>query len=307
MKIVFFGSSEFAVKSLKKLAESKNEIVCVVTQPDRKKGRHLLFSATVVKSTAADLNLQVLQPVKIDSSFIEALKNFEADIFVVVAYGLILPKALLTIPGKMPINAHASLLPKYRGAAPVNWAIIKGENKTGVTIIKMNERMDEGQIISQEEIEIDQNDTAQTLDNKLSVLGAELLVETVEKIDSIKLTKQDSQKVTYAPKLKKEDGLIDWSKKAIEIHNQIRGTIPWPGSFTHWQGKLLKIWKSSVLPSEKANFKPGEIIDVSKDGVLVATGKDTLKIDNIQLESSNKMDVAQFILGHEIKKSDILS
>lgn len=309
MKVVFFGSSEFAVPSLENLAKSKNEVVCVVTQPDRKKGRHLLFSATAVKTTATKLRLKVLQPERIDSYFLEDIKRFKADIFVVISYGLILPKRLLDIPKKMSINIHASLLPKYRGAAPINWAIIKGEQKTGVTIIKMNERMDEGEIISEKEIIIGITDTVETLKNKLAVLGAGLLQKTIEDIkkDNIKLTKQDSRKATLAPKLKKNDGIIDWSKTAGEIHNQIRGTIPWPGGLTHWQGKLLKIWKSQVSSSQKGDFKPGEIIEVSKDAILVATGKDLIKIETLQLESSKRMDVSQFICGRNIKKGDKLT
>jgi methionyl-tRNA formyltransferase len=309
MKIVFFGSSDFAVPSLERLVASKHDVVCVVTQPDRKKGRGFLFSSTVIKATANKFGLQVSQPERIDSNFIDFLKKQRAEIFVVISYGKILPKRLLSIPKKIAINVHASLLPKYRGAAPINWAIVKGEKKTGISIIKMNEFIDEGQIISREEIPIDEIDTAQTLKEKLSHLAAKLLVKSIDDIEqnNISFIAQDHQNVSYAPKLKKIDGEINWSRSAREIRNQIRGMIPWPGSFTHWQGKLLKIWKSSVVSSTEKVSKPGEIIDVTNEGILVATGKDILKIEMLQLESGKTMSVAQFICGHSIKKGDYLS
>lgn len=309
MKIVFFGSSEFAVESLKRLAESKNELVCVVTQPDRKKGRHLIFSSTAVKNTAVGLGLKLLQPSKIDSAFIESIKKMQADIFVVVSYGLILPKNLILIPNKMAINVHASLLPKYRGAAPINWAIIKGEKKTGITIIKMNEFMDQGEIIVQHDIEIKTLDTSEALNKKLSVLGAESLVETLIDIEQGKavLKKQNSKEATLAPKLKRIDGLIDWSKSAEDIFNQIRGTVPWPGSFSYWQGKLLKIWKADVVALDVANLKPGEVISASREGILVACGDNAISIKLLQLESSKKLLADQFICGHKINKGNILS
>lgn len=308
MKIVFFGSSEFAVPSLKRLIDSGHEVVCVVTQPDRKKGRHLLFSATSVKSAALKANLKISQPEKIDTSFIEFLKKFESDIFVVISYGLILPKSLLSIPKKLSINVHASLLPKYRGAAPINWAIIKGEKTTGITIIRMNEKMDEGEIISSKETSIENNDTSETLSEKLSKIAPDLLLKTIKEIENDKavFNSQDHRKVSYAPKLNKKDGLIDWSKTAIEIYNQVRGTVPWPGSFTSWQGKLLKIYKAGIIDEKNSDYKFGEIIEASKDRILVATGKGSLNIELLQLESGNKMQASQFICGHKIKKGDLL-
>jgi len=309
MKIVFFGSSEFAVESLKRLAESKNELVCVVTQPDRKKGRHLVFSSTAVKHTAVGLGLKLLQPAKIDSAFIESIKKMQADIFVVVSYGLILPKNLILVPNKMAINVHASLLPKYRGAAPINWAIIKGEKKTGITIIKMNEFMDQGEMLAQQDIEIKRSDNSDTLNKKLSVLGAESLVGILIDIEQGKavLKKQNSKEATLAPKLKRIDGLIDWSKSAEDIFNQIRGTVPWPGSFSYWQGKLLKIWQADVVALDVSNLKPGEVIIASREGILVACGDDAISIKLLQLESGKKLLADQFICGHKINKGNILS
>lgn len=309
MKIVFFGSSEFAVESLKKIAETKNELSCVVTQPDRKKGRHLLSGSTAVKDTAVGFGLKLIQPAKIDSSFIESIKKMQADIFVVVSYGLILPKSLISVPKKMAINVHASLLPKYRGAAPINWAIIKGEKKTGVTIIKMNEFMDQGEIIAQKEIEIKTSDTSETLNKKLSVLGAETLDDVLVKLEQgeAELKKQNSKEATLAPKLKRTDGLIDWSKPAEDIFNKTRGTIPWPGSFSYWQGKLLKIWQVKVVSLDVASLKPGEVISASKEGILVACGDNAISIKLLQLESGRKLTADQFICGHKITKGIILT
>lgn len=309
MKIVFFGSSEFAVESLKRLAESKNELACVVTQPDRKKGRHFLFSSTAVKNTAVSLGLKLMQPSRIDSAFIESIKKMQADVFVVVSYGLILPKSIILVPKKMAINIHASLLPKYRGAAPINWAIIKGEKKTGITIIKMNEFMDQGEIISQRETEIKSTDTSETLNKKLSISGAESLINTLADIeqDKVVLKKQNSKEATLAPKLKRTDGLIDWTKSAEDIFNQIRGTIPWPGSFTYWQGKLLKIWQAAVVVLDATNLKHGEVISTSKEGILVACGDNAITIKLLQLESGKKLQADQFICGHQITKGNILS
>jgi len=309
MKIVFFGSSEFAVESLKRLAASKNELACVVTQPDRQKGRHLLFSSTAVKNTAVSLGLKLLQPSKIDSAFIESMKKMQADIFVVVSYGLILPRNLILVPNKMAINVHASLLPKFRGAAPINWAIIKGEKKTGITIIKMNEFMDQGEMLAQQDIEIKTSDTSDTLNKKLSNLGAESLVSALIDIEQGKavLKKQNSKEATLAPKLKRIDGLIDWSKSAEDIFNQIRGTVPWPGSFSYWQGKLLKIWQADVIALDVANLKPGEVISASREGILVACGDGAISIKLLQLESGKKLSADQFICGHKINKGNILS
>lgn len=309
MRILFFGSSEFAVESLKRLAESKNEIACVITQPDRKKGRHLLFSSTAVKNIAVGLGLKLMQPTKIDSAFVESIKKMQADLFVVVSYGLILPKSLILVPKKMAVNVHASLLPKYRGAAPINWAIIKGEKKTGITIIKMNELMDQGEIISQQETEIKSTDTSETLNKKLSILGAESLMNTLEDIEQGKavLKKQNSKEATLAPKLKRTDGIIDWSKSAEDVFNQIRGTVPWPGSFSYWQGKLLKIWQAKVVDFDPADFKPGEVISASKEGILVACGANAINIKLLQLESSKSLQAHQFICGHKINKGNILS
>jgi len=223
MKIVFFGSSEFAVPSLNALIEAHYEIPCVVTQADRKGGRGMHLSSTPVKDAARQFGLEIYQPVDIRSAEAsDYLKKFCADLFVVIAYGQILPKEVLDIPKLFCINAHASLLPKYRGAAPINWAIIRGEKTTGVTIIKMDSSMDTGPVISQKKVLISDTDTTQSLGEKLSVAGVELLINTIKSIESnkFKLTPQAKTNATLAPKMKKENGLIDWSGSVKEIFDK---------------------------------------------------------------------------------------
>ncbi|MGB2706211.1 MAG: methionyl-tRNA formyltransferase, partial [Candidatus Omnitrophota bacterium] len=236
MKIVFFGSSEFAVPSLERLLESQHQVLAVVTQPDRKKGRRrLTISATPVKRAALARGLNILQTADLEETgTFKKLKSLKADLFVVVSFGQILTQRVLSIPKIYCINLHPSLLPKYRGAAPVNRAIMNGEKTTGLTIIKMNERMDAGDIILQRGIPIEREDDSETLNDKLSELGAVLLLDAIRFIeeDRIAFKKQNDKKTTLAPRLKKEDGIIDWEKDARQIHNRVRGTLPWPGAYT---------------------------------------------------------------------------
>ena len=231
-----------------------------------------------------------------------------ADLFVVAAYGKILTKDILQIPSNYAINLHASLLPKYRGAAPINWAIIQGENESGVTVFKMNEYMDEGEIILQEKMPILSTETAISLGEKFSRIGAKTLVKAVDLIEqgAVSFTAQDKDKASLAPKLKKSDGLIDWKTKACEIHNRVRGLQPWPGAFTYLNNKLLKIWESRLVPGA-GNGRPGEIVEVdNKKGILVQTGKDKLLITHLQLEGKGKMPTSEFILGHTIETGEKL-
>ena len=302
MKIAFFGSSSFAVPILEELAGSE-EVVLAVTQPDRQKGRSLKIAATPVKSKAGQLGIKIFQSANINSKeSIEYLKRFNADLFVVVSFGQILSKAVLGLPKLYCLNVHASLLPKYRGAAPINWAIANGEKETGVTIMRMNEKMDEGDIILREILPLGAEDDAVTLSQKLSRKGAGLLLDTVRLIrnNEAEFTAQDHNKATYAPKLEKEDGLIDWSRKADEIYNRIRAFRPWPGCFTHLDKKILKIWKAGPVDvSVSSKSKAGEILEADKNGILVKTGKGVLKIDELQLEGSRRMNAGEFIAGHK--------
>jgi len=261
MNIVFFGSSRFAAPVLEALLTSRHKVTCVLTQPDRPKGRGLHFAGTVMKTIASESGIRIYQPYNVnDSDTIKFLKGLNPDLFVVIAYGQILSSAILSIPKAFSINLHASLLPKYRGAAPINWALIKGEKITGITVMKMTEEMDAGPIIQQKEIEISNLDTSITLEDKLSHFAAQLLLTSLHSIEdnNYNLVPQDENNVSFAPKLKKEDGRIDWNKPACDIYNLIRGCISWPGAFTYYKGKLLKIYKARVCPPPPNGGVPPE-------------------------------------------------
>lgn len=308
MNIVFFGTSQFAVPSLEALHKSKHKVLAVVTQPDRKKGRLLQLSAPAVKEAAVRLNLNVLQPVDLGSpEFIENLKSFKADLFVVVSYGNILKKQVLDIPKLFCINLHGSVLPKYRGAAPINWAIINGDETSGVTVMKMNEKMDEGDIILKNKVTIMAYDTAESLSGRLAASGAALLIKVIEKIEknTVKFEKQDNSKATYAPKLKKEDGLIDWNKDAVRVDSHIRGMQPWPGAYTYLNNRLIKVYKASIYTKTLSGI-PGEVVGIEKDGLLIATRSGAIVIEELQPESSRRMDVDAFAAGYRVKTGNIL-
>ena len=310
MKIIFFGSAHFAVPALEALIKSTHEVVCVVTQPDKKKGRHLQVSGTDVKSTAVLAKLKIFQPENIKSKeSVNFLKSLAADLFVIVAYGQMFSQEVLDIPKIMPINIHASLLPRYRGAAPINWAIINGDKSSGVTIMYVALKMDSGPLIMKKEIKIEGIDTSVTLEEKLRQLGAKLLMDTLEIIDrrSYCLVDQIEDQVIEAPKLKKEDGLIDWGSAAVDIHNQIRGLLPWPAAFTRYRGKRLKIFQAEVLPLF-TNHKPelGEVVRANKDVIVVSCAKGFLAIKELQLEAGKRMSAGNFIIGHKLSVGEIL-
>jgi methionyl-tRNA formyltransferase len=306
MNIVFFGSSHFAQPSLTALITNGYEISGIVTQPDKKKGRGLVVGSTLIKETAIGADLKIFQPANINSAeSIKTLKDLVPDLFVVLAYGQILSKDVLNIPRIMSINIHASLLPLFRGAAPINWAIIKDEKLTGNTLMKIIPRMDAGPSILQKKREILDTDTAVSLEEKLSQDAAGLLLEGLKLIETkkYKLIPQDDKKATFAPKLKKENGLINWNKSAREIYNLIRGCFNWPGAFTYYKGKLLKIYKAKVvgLSGYRVIGAPGEITQVSKEGsIVVAAGKGSLAIEELQIEGKKRMAAREFILGYRI-------
>jgi len=271
----------------------------------------LYLASTVIKDEACESNLEIYQPQRVNTSeAIKFFKNLSPDLFVIVAYGQILSQELLDIPKIFPINVHASLLPKYRGAAPINWAIICGEKTTGITVIKMVKEMDAGPIVQQAMLDISDLDTAITLEDKLSQRGAQSLLDSLKAIENNRynLIPQDKSKVGFAPRLKKEDGLIDWSKSAQDICNLIRGCAGWPSAFTYYHGKLLKIHKVSVFTSPRLLSSPsfGEIIKVSREGIVVATGKDNLSIEELQIEGKRRMKTGEFIKGHKICPGDRL-
>jgi methionyl-tRNA formyltransferase len=309
MNLVFFGSSQFAVPCLQALLITKHKISCVVTQPDRKKGRGMHLEGTPVKKFASEVGLKIYQPAKINTPEVkEFLKSLKADLFVVVAYGHILPKVILETPKIFTVNAHASLLPEFRGAAPINWALIKGKKKTGISIMKLNEKMDAGPVIMQEAVDIRESDTAVSMEGKLSMLAASLLIKALDAIEHNKYTlvEQEERKATLAPKMEKGIGLIHWEKSAEEIHNLVRGCLGWPGAHTHYKGKMLKVYEAGNirLSGYEGTGKPGEILEVSKDGIVVATGKGELIIKELQPEGKRIMKAAEFIAGHKLAVKD---
>jgi len=310
MKIIFFGSSEFAVESLNKILKTqKHKVICVVTQADKKQGRGLKLVFTPVKEAAIKNNLKIYQPQDLHSSqTLNYLKELDPELFVVVSYGKILPKELLEIPKIFAINLHASLLPKYRGAAPINWAIINAETQTGVTIIKLNPRMDAGEIILQKQMPIEDTDTNISLEKKLAILGSDLVIEAIDLItnNKHKLVKQDETVMSLAPLMKKENGLIRWDEPAQKIYNLIRGSLRWPGAYTHYQDKIIKIWEAGFDYNIKSNAVPGEIIGSSKEGIVVKTGEGNLLIKKLQPESGKIMPAYDFLQGHKIKIGDRL-
>lgn len=308
MKIIFFGSDDFAGVHLEALLKTSHQIVACVTQPDKPKGRGMKVVFSPIKEIALEHKIPLLQPETLkDSNIISELKAFEADLFVVIAYGRILPQEVLDIPKKMAINVHGSLLPKYRGAAPINWAIINGDRETGVSIIKMNVKMDAGEILSDEKLPIAENDDASTLREKMAQKGKELLLKTISSIEknTVTLRKQDESRVTIASKLTKELGKINWNQEAVKIHNLIRGLKPWPGAYTFYKGKQLKIL-SSEIKSSADQAKPGEVLETGRNGILVQARKQSLLIKEVQLEGSKKMTAAEFLIGHSLLKGSIL-
>ncbi len=313
IRILFLGSAELACDSLLRLNKSAFcEIIAVITQPAKPKGRSLVCTACPVAKLAETLKLSVITPEKINSeASIEKIIEFKPDLIVVVAYGQILSKRLLSIPPLGCINLHASLLPKYRGAAPIQWAIANGEKTTGVSIMFLNEKMDEGDIIKQQQEPIFEDDTAASLCRRLSVKGAVLLQEVISDMIEGKVQRipQDNDQASYAPKLKKEDGLLDWHKPAIELERRIRAFNPWPICYTKVpleKGEcMLKIFKAKIEPSPDASRQPGTILECNK-GLLIQTGKDALRLIEVQPEGKKRMDCAAFLCGHKVKSGSII-
>jgi len=307
MKIVFFGTSGFAVPALKALLDSRHDVAAVVTQPDKKQGRTLKILPSPVKVFASGCSIPVYQPADASSSVSAGyLKKLEADLFVVISFGQILKVDILDMPKIFAVNVHGSLLPKWRGAAPTNRAIIEGDRSTGVTVIKMNARMDEGDIILKDEIAITPEDTNISLSEKLSQIGAAALMKVMDLIedkgDSLTLIKQDPALATYAAKLKKSDGLINWKEPAERIHNKVRGLLPWPGAYTYYEGRVLKILSTELAPKVAPDQAPGQVVAASAaDGIVVKTGSGGIAIRYVQPEGKKEMDSGSFLLGHRIK------
>jgi len=303
MMVIFMGTPSFAVPTLHAIHESEHELIGVVTQPDRPRGRGRKVGISPVKELAMALGLPVIQPQTTkDNAFIGEVRRMSPHLIVVAAYGRILTRDLLNIPPLGCINVHASLLPKYRGAAPIQWAIVNGERKTGVTIMKMDEGMDTGDILMVHEVEIGDEDTAQSLHDRLARVGAGLIVKAMDGLErgTLQSIPQNHRQASYAPPLGKEDGLIDWSLEAQAILNRIRGLNPWPGAFSYFKGSRLKIFSGEVI-HEEAREKPGTVVRSGPRGVTVTTGKGTLLIKEVQLEGRKRMPMGEFIIGNEIR------
>ncbi len=300
------GTPDFAAKALEAIVEAGHEVVAVVTQPDKEKGRGKQVSMSAVKECAIKYDLPVFQPVKIRMpESVEELKKYDADVYVVAAFGQILTQEILDIPKFGCINIHASLLPAYRGAAPIQWAILDGLKETGVTIMQMDAGIDTGDILMQEILPIEDTDTGESLFDKLSELGAKAIVKALPLIEKGELTpvKQDDSKSNYAKMLKKEMGLIDWNKDAEIIERYVRGLNSWPSAYSSIAGKQLKIWKAQVT---EGNGAPGEVIAVDKNSFAVACKTKALKVLEIQLEGKKRMEAGAFLLGFKVNTGDCL-
>ena len=308
MKIVFMGTPDFAVGTLEAIIEAGHEVLLVVTQPDKPKGRSGALQYTPVKECALAHGIEVFQPTKIRlEENVAFLRKYEADIFVVAAFGQILPKSILDMPKYGCINVHASLLPKYRGAAPIQWAVINGDKVTGVTIQQMDIGVDTGDIILTKELAISEEETGGGLFDKLAVVGAEACLEALEQIakGTATRTPQNHDEATHVSMISKEFGNIDWNRSAAEIERLIRGLNPWPSAYTKLDGKTFKIWKAKVV-SEENEYATGCIIRVGKGEMLVQTGNGVLSLLEVQLEGKKRMEVDAFLRGYQVEEGTFL-
>lgn len=338
MKIVFMGTPDFAVAALEAILEAGHQVAAVVTQPDKPKGRGKGIQITPVKACAQAHDIPVFQPARVkEKESVEVLRSYGADIFVVAAFGQIVSEEILSMPKYGCVNIHASLLPKYRGAGPIQWAIINGEEKTGVTIMQMDKGIDTGDMLMKEEVVIDPKETGDSLHDKLAAAGAKLIVEALPRIESGELVpvKQNDEEACYAKMLCKSMGKIDWQKSAVELDRLIRGVISWPGAYTGFRGKILKIWEEEVAPEEpivqkngsvsrelivqengsvsgelsaqnkaerdNVSVTPGMVVSVDRDAFYVKTGDGLLKILAVQPEGKKRMPVKDFLLGYQIR------
>ena len=302
------GTPEFAVPSLRKLSQSAHEMLCVVTRPDRRSGRGRRLTPPPVKRAARSMGLEVFQPERLtDPSFLATLQRMKPDLLVVVAF-VILPKKVFSIPERGSVNLHASLLPQYRGAAPINWAIINGETETGLTTFLLDSGMDTGDLLLQRRISIGEDETAGQLHDRFMEIGADLLLETVEGLEAGRLfpRPQPSEDTSRAPKLSKEDGRIDWRKEAPVLRNLIRGTNPFPGAFTIWRGQPLKVHRAEVSPGLE-RVTPGEVLEVDpRRGITVQTGKGALRLLEVQPYGKRSMPAVAFLRGYKVSRGEIL-
>lgn len=309
-RIIFFGTPEFAVPPFKALIESSHRVVALVCQQDKPSGRGYQLKAPPTKELALQHNIPVLQPEKVrnNTEFLEQLMELNPDFLITAAYGKILPKTVLEVPKIAPLNIHASLLPKYRGASPIQWSVVNGDTVTGITIMKMDEGMDTGDILVQREIPIEPTDTAGSLSEKLSLLGAELIIEALDRYPSLNPQVQDSHLATFTKLIEKEDGKIDWNQPAEKLANLIRGMDPWPGTFTDGQGGPLKILAGELHDQEnEPSFSPGMIFDIIKNkGIVVQTLKGKLLVSKVQPAGKKGISAWDYANGARLKKGEYL-
>lgn len=304
MRVIFMGTPDFAVGTLEEIIKAGHEVVLVISQPDKAVGRSKALKYTPVKECAIANGIEVYQPERVrEEACIEYLRGYQPDIIIVEAFGQIIPKAILDMPRYGCVNVHASLLPKYRGAAPIQWAVINGDAVTGVTTMRMNEGLDTGDMIMKEEVIVRADETGGSLFDRLSEVGAKLCVKTMEAIEAgtAVYTPQNEAEATHTKKIYKELGSIDWSGDAKTIECLIRGLDPWPSAYTRLNDKTLKIWKAEVLP-ENSGTEPGCIVEVGKDGLTVQTGDGMLRITELQLEGKKRMPVEAFLNGYQVEE-----
>ena len=308
MRVVFMGTPDFAVGSLEAVINKGHEVVAVITQPDKPKGRSGELQMSPVKEAALKHDIPVYQPVKVrEPEFVEILKELAPDVIAVVAFGQLLPKAILDLPKYGCVNVHASLLPKYRGAAPIQWAVIDGEKVTGVATQLMNEGLDTGDILMVQEYELDSKETGGSLFERLESIGAKLLADTLDGLLNGTITPLPQQgESTYAAKLDKTTGIIDFNKTAVEIERLVRGLNPWPSAYTKLNGKTLKIWDVDIDDRDCSEFAPGTIYNVDKQNIYISTGKGGIIVRQLQLEGKKRMDTESFLRGYSIEKGTVL-
>ena len=309
MRIVFMGTPDFSVPTLESLVASEHEVVGVVTQPDKPKGRGKEIHMSPVKECALQHNIPVYQPVRArDEAFVDEMRALNPDVMVVIAFGQILPKSLLELPKYGCVNIHASLLPKYRGAAPIQWAVINGDEETGITTMMMDVEMDTGDILEKTVVKLDPEETGGSLFDRLSLLGGDLILSTLSKLEKGEITPvpQDHEKATYVKKISKSMGDIDWTMDAVSIERLVRGLNPWPSAFTRWNGKMLKIWEAKVLPDPDVKLPCGSVISASDEGLKIQTGAGVLCVTSLQLEGKKRMDTAAFLRGYQVAAGSMM-
>lgn len=308
MRVIFMGTPDFSVGTLEALIQAGHQVVLAVTQPDKPKGRGGKMQFPPVKETALEHGIPVFQPRKVrEPENIEELKKYQADVIVVVAFGQILPREILELTPYGCINVHASLLPSYRGAAPIQWAVINGEAVSGVTTMQMDEGLDTGDMLLKTEVPLEPEETGGSLHDKLAAAGASLCVRTLKALEEGTVTpkKQGESPTAYASMLKKEMGEIRWEDPAISIERLIRGLNPWPSAYTGWQDKTMKIWEAEIL-EEDSGQEPGTVVRVDKDGFLVQTGKGLLKVTALQIPGKKRMEADAFLRGYSMEPGEKL-